>query len=256
MEEFASEFAAKLALTEDDKQRELVVEWGSVYSLRKTNFLLVGKLLTQKSFSGEMLMRTMTALWPPKVKVLASQLEENLFMFSFPTNKERSRILSGGPWSFNRFILVLAVADDIVQPYKILLVKQKFWVQIKGLPLVYMTKDIGKQIGEALGGYAVSDHCKKGEHCGNYLRIRVGLDVRKPLRWCMPVHDDLAKPYGHWFQEDISALDYRRPTGWRFGLPSQPWSMCAPEAVGDDEMAETAESTFGQNDDEIRADLD
>lgn len=186
MDEFASEFATKFALTEEEQQ-ELVVERGFVPSLRTSNFLLVGRLFTQRPFNGEALMRTMTALWRPKVKVQAGRLGDNLFLFSFPTQEERLRILSGGPWTFNRALLGLAVADDLVHPSQIPFAKQEFWIQIKGLPLVYMTRAMGKHIGEALGDYVVSDHSKKGEFSGNYLRIRVGLDVTKPLRRCMPV---------------------------------------------------------------------
>lgn len=297
MEEFASDFAAKFALTEDE-QRELIVERGSAHSLQTTNFLLVGKLLTNKPFNGEALMRTMTALWRPKVKVQVGRLEENFFMFSFQTKEERLRILSGGPWSFNRFLLVLAVADDLVQPSRIPLVRQEFWVQVKGLPLVFMTKAMGKRIGEELGVFVVSDHGKRGAECGSYLRIRVGLDVTKPLRRCLPVRlsnckgdtvwadiryerlpnlcylcgmfdhlerecrlftgqlqDDMVKPYGRWFQEDFFAPDYRRPTGQRFGLLAKPWSMCAPEDVGEEEMAETVASTVGRQGEDQRADM-
>lgn len=71
--------------------------------------------------------------------------------------------------------------------HKSLLLKQEFWVQIKGLLLVFMTRVMGKHIGEALSEYVVSDQNKKGELSGNYLHIRVGLDVMKPLRRCMPM---------------------------------------------------------------------
>lgn len=30
--------------------------------------------------------------------------------------------------------------------------------------------------------------------------------------------DDMAKPYGTWFQDDVLKKDYRRPAGKRFGL--------------------------------------
>ncbi|ONI16547.1 hypothetical protein PRUPE_3G105700 [Prunus persica] len=130
-----------------------------------SNFLLVGRLFIWKPFNGEALMHTMTAL-----------LGDNLFLFFFPTQEELLQILSGGPWTFNCFLLGLAVADD-----------QEFWVQIKGLLLVFMTRVMGKHIGEALSEYVVSDQNKKGELSGNYLHIRVGLDVMKPLRRCMPM---------------------------------------------------------------------
>ncbi|CAB4312377.1 unnamed protein product [Prunus armeniaca] len=68
MEDMVTDFASRFALTEEE-QKEVVVERGSVHKLRTTNFLLIGKLLTRKAVNPEAFMRTMTALWRPKVRV-------------------------------------------------------------------------------------------------------------------------------------------------------------------------------------------
>ncbi|VVA28465.1 PREDICTED: DUF4283 domain-containing [Prunus dulcis] len=107
-----TDFANRFAQTAEE-QKEVVVEQGLVHKLRTSNFLLIGKLLTHKAFNPEAFMLTMTALWRPKVRVQIGRLEENLFMFSFLTKEDRLRILGGGPWTFNHFLVVLAEADGI-----------------------------------------------------------------------------------------------------------------------------------------------
>lgn len=48
--------------------------------------------------------------------------------------------------------------------------------------------------------------------------------------------DDLSKPYGRWFQNDVLSDNYRRPQGKRFGLDVlHEWSMIALLHVVDGE---------------------
>lgn len=55
--------------------------------------------------------------------------------------------------------------------------------------------------------------------------------------------DDCSKPYGRWFQNDVLAVNYRRPQGKRFGLdPSQGWSMKTP--MYEEEMENTSRTTM------------
>ncbi|CAL9005491.1 unnamed protein product, partial [Prunus brigantina] len=93
---------------------------------------------------------------------------------------------------------------------------------------------MGKLIGETLGGYVLVDLSKKAECMGSYLRVRVVIDITKPLHQSIVLRLDgetiEAKPYGKWFQQDVMGLEYRKPLGRRFGMsPPQGWSMRAPE---------------------------
>ncbi|BFG35625.1 hypothetical protein CerSpe_218990 [Prunus speciosa] len=152
----------------------------------------------------------------------------------------------------------MAVADGVVNPYKLLLTKQEFWIQVKRLPLAFMTRKMGSVIGNALGEYIVTKYSKKEERVGSYLCIRVSIDVNRPLRRCLLMHldgkheevalryekisvtccwyglichsegtcstqpppnaDDLQKLYGQWFQFNIFQPNYWRQKGRRFGL--------------------------------------
>ncbi|CAB4309817.1 unnamed protein product [Prunus armeniaca] len=56
--------------------------------------------------------------------------------------------------------------------------------------------------------------------------------------------DDTDKPYGLWFQQDVLGLDYRKPKGRRFGLPSsEGLSVHAPMKVEDGETEANVEPT-------------
>lgn len=98
------------------------------------------------------------------------KLEDDKFVFSFH-NK-----------TFNHSLLELATTDRLLDPISISFQRQEFWVQVKGLPLVFMTRAMGKLIGEVLGTYVVTDQSRRGKRFGSYLRIRVILDIGTPLR--------------------------------------------------------------------------
>ncbi|KAL7242727.1 hypothetical protein ACSBR1_015169 [Camellia fascicularis] len=57
-----------------------------------------------------------------------------------------------------------------------------FWIQVHGLPLEKLTKANGETIGMKIGRLIrVETHCEGLLLYHNYLRIRVELDVTKPL---------------------------------------------------------------------------
>ncbi|CAL2258857.1 unnamed protein product [Prunus armeniaca] len=181
MEDISSAFSHRFVLT-DVEQQEIVIESKENIGVKTDKFFLVGAVLSDKPVNKEALRKTFYAIWKPKAHVTIVELEQNRFFFAFNTNLERATILNGGPWLFNGYLLILAEANEKVNPTRIPLVMQEFWIQVKGLPLSFMTRAMGQMIGTALGGYVVTDQSKKVDCLGSYLRIRARIDVTKPLR--------------------------------------------------------------------------
>lgn len=71
--------------------------------------------------------------------------------------------------------------DNLAHPTRIPLNTQKFWIQVKGLPLAYMTRHMGQFIGNHIGVHVVTDQSRKGDIFGSILRIQVEIDITKPL---------------------------------------------------------------------------
>jgi hypothetical protein len=59
--------------------------------------------------------------------------------------------------------------------------KALFWVQVHDMPLICMNRDIGYRIGESLGTVEEVDVTGDGMGWGRCLRIRVYLDLTRPL---------------------------------------------------------------------------
>ncbi|KAM1293255.1 hypothetical protein ACFX2H_019942 [Malus domestica] len=210
MKDMVSKFSGKFAITEDE-QKIVVVDRDEALSLKSSKVFLVG--------------------------------EVDIFTFGFNTKQERTTIQNGGSWLYNKqSLLALEEADDLTHPARVQLSYQDFWVQIKGLPICYMTRQMGKLIGNILGVYVLLDQSKKEFQFGSILRIRVRLDVGKPLRRWVSVQLDGKVVHVDVRYEKLPLTcflcgkDYRKPQGKKFGLDSEVgWSMKVPDSKDGDE---------------------
>lgn len=119
MEEVVSRWKS-LSITE--KEGEIVTVNNEVANRAKQSirFGLVGKLLSRKPFHKEAFRRTISDLWrvtSDDGKGLdISELGNDVFLFTFPNERERSRIIDMEPWTFNKSLLVLKELDDSSNP--------------------------------------------------------------------------------------------------------------------------------------------
>ena len=120
-------------------------------------------------------------LWRPKASVSICSLSGDRFFFSFQSEEDRSFVLNGGPWSFKKMLLLLDVVKEGYVPQHIHLCSQALWVQVFGLPINYMTAKMGKLIRQSLGLVLKVDQNRHGDCLGEFLRVRVVLDVFHPL---------------------------------------------------------------------------
>ncbi|MBA0674863.1 hypothetical protein Goari_016435 [Gossypium aridum] len=67
-------------------------------------------------------------------------------------------------------------------PMKIPLVFVPFWVQIHDVPVGLFSENFAKQLGNFVGVFLEYDASNLGKDNRNYMRIRVQIDVRNPLK--------------------------------------------------------------------------
>jgi hypothetical protein len=77
-------------------------------------------------------------------------------------------------------MLVINEYDRNKPPSQLEFSQSPFWVQVHNMPLVCMNKNVGTKIGSSMG---ILDVDVAGDGIGweNYLRLRVILDITKPL---------------------------------------------------------------------------
>ncbi|MFQ6641486.1 hypothetical protein Gotur_015953 [Gossypium turneri] len=78
---------------------------------------------------------------------------------------DMNRVLKGSPWTFNNHLLVLYKLELGEDPLQIPLVLTPFWVQIYNIPTGLFSDILAVQLGNR-----------------NFMRIRVQIDIRRPLK--------------------------------------------------------------------------
>ena len=170
------------SLTEDEAPGFIIAEEAMGDSEAIVSHCLLGKLLTAKFCNKAALKATMLRIWGAASGVVAQDMGRNLFLFQFQNDADFKRVLHGSPWLFDNNLLVLNVFDGSCPANQISFNHCCFWVQFHGIPLFYMTKQTGERLGEAIGNAETVDVSTNGVGWGPYLRVRISLDVTKPLQ--------------------------------------------------------------------------
>ncbi|XP_057426370.1 uncharacterized protein LOC130719778 [Lotus japonicus] len=147
---------------------------------------VVGKMWTTESYNVKAFKATMLNIWKTRGAVEIVDLEKNLFSFKFETQRDRDLILKGQPWTFDGHVLALQQISGGEQPSEICPHSCPIWVRIYDLPLNLRNEPSIRKIGGSLGEVLEYD---KSEEClrGKYARVRVKVDLLKPLKRGSPI---------------------------------------------------------------------
>ncbi|KAL6269337.1 hypothetical protein ACE6H2_026248 [Prunus campanulata] len=181
MEEFINKFTESFSFTEEEKCT-FVVSDAIAERSRCSKSFIVGKVLSSKPVNKGAFINVIKGLWRPKALVEIVSIRDDRFLFVFSNAGDVRRILEGGPWTFGGDLLVLAEVPGLATPASIPLQTQAFWVRIHGLPFQFMTRIMGEELGGTLGTVLTVNCDRHGTCMGDYLRVRVVLDISLPLR--------------------------------------------------------------------------
>ena len=74
---------------------------------------LVGKILHNRSVNQEGLKSALQMVWRTTKEVRIESLGNNVFLFKFVLEADKKRILAGGPWHFDRVLIILTKPKGI-----------------------------------------------------------------------------------------------------------------------------------------------
>ncbi|GLT62155.1 hypothetical protein SLA2020_348130 [Shorea laevis] len=175
------ELCGRLTLSEGEKEG-IQIEEGEISVMRdKVARSLVGRLGTDKKINREAFRILMLRLWKPTGTVIFKEVQDHLWIIEFSDGNDKDKVLSGRPWLFDRSLLVLHDFDGITPPSQISFSHSPFWIQIHDMPLVCMNREVGLKIGASMGEVIDIVVGRDGAGWGRSLRVRIMLDVTKPL---------------------------------------------------------------------------
>ncbi|KAK6164465.1 hypothetical protein DH2020_001329 [Rehmannia glutinosa] len=147
------------------------------------NHCLIGKILLLRPVDQTLVKNFTQEEWKCKRGLTVSTISRNMFMFIFQDKEDLASVLKNRPWTIMGGLLMLSVCTSGEVPNELNFSYSAFWVQAHGLPLDYLTNQNGSKIGELLGTFVYTDWeiCCGKFSCRKFLRLKVVLDVRKPI---------------------------------------------------------------------------
>ena len=143
--------------------------------------LLAAKFSTRPVLNIEAVMRTLKPLWRAARGFKGRDMGKNGVLFIFNDALDMERVLANEPWSFDKSLILLKRIKDDKSFSQVSFDSCYFWVQIHDLPARYMNAVVCGKIGSTLGKVKQVEELEEGCGGGNFMRVRVLVDVTQPL---------------------------------------------------------------------------
>ncbi|KAK1664363.1 hypothetical protein QYE76_052522 [Lolium multiflorum] len=169
-----------LKLSEAEK-KGIKIGWAGSGKVGAVEVQAIAKLMTDKPAYAEAISDALGPIWCPMKGIDVKDLGENKFLISFNQSSGRRKAVDGGPWTFDKDLLVLEEFDASKNMDDYAFNTIPIWVRIFKLPLGMMSGDTGESIGNQIGEYMETDGLVNGLAVGQYLRIKVRMLIAQPL---------------------------------------------------------------------------
>ena len=171
-----AEAMGKLDLTEEEAT-PLVI--GDVDEGDPTKWSLAGKVLHRHTFHIQMISNALRPAWGNPKGLSSRSVGVNIFVAEFTSKRDRDRVWDGSPWHISKHAVILSEFDDCMRPSELKFDRLQLWARVPNLPYNLRNETWGKLIAQQIDKDATS---VQFDHVGGYLRARVSIDVKKPLR--------------------------------------------------------------------------
>ncbi|KAE8772758.1 hypothetical protein D1007_55169 [Hordeum vulgare] len=163
-------------LEEDDEDYPGCLSWA-----------LVGKVLAPNTLHVSTIKAALRPAWGNPRGLEFHLLGANRFLAEFGSKADKDRVSDGSPWTISKHCIMLKEFDPSLKPSDVCFDTLSMWVRILNLPFGLMNDDRGKALASTLGKVERMDVDDKGRAWGDYMRVRIFVDVNQPLMRCVSV---------------------------------------------------------------------
>lgn len=141
-----------------------------------------GKVFSEKVVRAETIKQTAGWIWCPMKGIECKELGDNCFLFTFLQASGKRRALDDGPWMISKELLMVSDFDGSKSLDEVNFSSVQIWIRIERLPMGSMNKVVAQTLGDEIGSFMETDCENDTTAAGRFLRVKVRLDIRKPLR--------------------------------------------------------------------------
>ncbi|KAG5550632.1 hypothetical protein RHGRI_015544 [Rhododendron griersonianum] len=104
-----------------------------------------------------------------------------IYQLIFGKESDLLRVISGGPLLYNNHLIVLHRWEEGIKPEEINFSYSPFWIQLRALPLEFMSVEVGKKMMVGFGEVLEVMMAQLHGNQGRCIRVKVELDITKPI---------------------------------------------------------------------------
>ncbi|GAU19381.1 hypothetical protein TSUD_76250 [Trifolium subterraneum] len=146
------------------------------------NLCLVGRFVHDRPIRFNSMKACLADVWRPVKGMTVKEATQGLYLFKFFHPLDVEEVLKGGPWNFDNFTLIIDRLKIGVALQDIPLFHVNFWVQIHDVPIGMMLETVGRGLANYIGEFVEYDKNNNTSFWRKYMRVKVRVDVRSPLK--------------------------------------------------------------------------
>ena len=143
-------------------------------------FSLVVTTVNPRKQNLRALIGQMPRVWGFPDSCVGRIIDKGRVQFKFQSEEAMNLVLRRGPWSFNDWMLSIHRWYPNLSEAEMKIIP--FWVQITGIPLLFLTNAMARCVGNRLGHVADVDFDENSNHTG-FVRVRINWNLDDPLRF-------------------------------------------------------------------------
>lgn len=147
----------------------------------ENRFILVGRPVMPRRQNLRAIVATMPRTWGLEGIVRGRTIEARRFQFVFPSEEAMETVMRRGPWSYADRMLVLQRWTPLMDMAILNFIP--FWIQIRGIPLQFMNREVIVHIARNMGQYIQMDYNEESGARLEFVRVRINWDVTQPLKF-------------------------------------------------------------------------
>ena len=182
MADEVSSILENMRLTAAEKETIEIPDDGRKEGLENCALSLIGKFLTCRPFNKKAAISTLKRAWGLEEAVQIVEVGTNLFQLKFHSEFEMTRVLKGGPWSFDNQVLMLLRWKAGMTAENVKFESVPLWIQIWGAPFDMMSPKVAEAVGSKLGSVVEVEKNRKTEGQSYFMRVKVAVPLSKPIR--------------------------------------------------------------------------
>ncbi|KAL5567492.1 hypothetical protein UlMin_024067 [Ulmus minor] len=149
---------------------------------QKLNSCLVCKVMSSKAMPKDVFCAQLPKILQVVENVNVELIENNIFILEFSSPRDMKRVLTNGPWNFFKNLVIFIETQESSNISSLNFNFLELWVQVHNVLLSCMNRDCAEIIGNRIGWFSEVAMGDKGVCWGNFLRIRIVVDISKPLK--------------------------------------------------------------------------